>query len=351
MSEELQIMNLPDPMVNKNTTFHGNPLLKSAREQVALTKEHIEELRKCMNDPVYFAERYIKIVNIDTGLQNIKLYPYQKRLLKGLHENRQSIILSCRQSGKTTVTVCFLLWFALFNEDKEVCLLANKGAQAREIMARIQLAYTHLPKWLQSGVTSYNKSSIELENGCKIIAAATSSDAVRGRSFACVTGDTKVNIKRNEEELTINIEDIENTDLVLTQYGYKKFECVRITPKKNKVKILFSNGDELKCSLDHKLLTTSNVFVEAQTLKIGDFIKNYDEFVRITSIIYYEDYELVYDLVNVEDTHSYYTNGVLSHNCVFIDECIGGDTMITVRNKVTGEIKEVSMEDFWGLCK
>lgn len=220
MSEELQIP-LADPMVNKHTTFHGNPLLKSAREQVALTKEHIEELRRCMNDPVYFAEKYIKIVNIDTGLQNIKLYPYQKRLLKGLHENRQSIILSCRQSGKTTVTCAYILHFILFNEDKEVCLLANKGAQAREIMSRIQLAYTHLPKWLQSGVTSYNKSSIELENGCKLVAAATSSDSVRGRSFACV----------------------------------------------------------------------------------------------------------------------------------FIDECIGGDTMITVRNKVTGEIKEVSMEDFWDLCK
>lgn len=197
-------------------------------------------------------------------------------------------------------------------------------------MARIQLAYTHLPKWLQSGVTSYNKSSIELENGCKVIAAATSSDAVRGRSFACVTGDTKVNIKRNEEELTINIENIENTDLVLTQSGYKKFECIRITPKKNKVKISFSNGDELKCSLDHKLLTTNNIFVDAQNLKIGDFIKNYDSFIRISSILYYEDYELVYDLVNVEDTHAYYTNGVLSHNCVFIDECIGGDSIITL---------------------
>ena len=197
MSEKLQIMNLPDPMVNKNTTFHGNPLLKSAREQVALTKEHIEELRKCMNDPVYFAEKYIKIVNIDTGLQNIKLYPYQKRLLKGLHENRQSIILSCRQSGKTTVTCAYILHFILFNEDKEVCLLANKGAQAREIMSRIQLAYTHLPKWLQSGVTSYNKSSIELENGCKLVAAATSSDSVRGRSFACVFIDECAFIQKN----------------------------------------------------------------------------------------------------------------------------------------------------------
>ena len=187
-------------------------------------------------------------------------------------------------------------------------------------MARIQLAYTHLPKWLQSGVTSYNKSSIELENGCKVVAAATSSDAVRGRSFACVTGDTIINVKRNNIELQIKIEDVENTDLVLTQSGYKKFECVRITPKKNKIKLSFSNGDELKCTKDHKLLTTNNIFVEAQSLKVGDFIKNYDTFVRITSILYYEDYELVYDLVNVEDTHAYYTNGVLSHNCVFIDE-------------------------------
>ena len=197
MSEELQQINLPDPMVNKNTTFHGNPLLKSAREQVALTKEHIEELRKCMNDPAYFSEKYVKIVNIDTGLQNIKLYPYQKRLLKGMHENRQTIILSCRQSGKTTIVVNYILHFILFNEDKEVCLLANKGSQAREIMSRIQLAYTHLPKWLQSGVVAYNKSSIELENGCKLVAAATSSDAVRGRSFAMVFIDEVAFIPKN----------------------------------------------------------------------------------------------------------------------------------------------------------
>ena len=92
----LQQINLPDPMVNKNTTFHGNPLLKSAREQVALTKEHIEELRKCMNDPVYFAENYIKIVNVDKGLMNIELYPYQRKILKALHEHRHNIVLSCR---------------------------------------------------------------------------------------------------------------------------------------------------------------------------------------------------------------------------------------------------------------
>lgn len=91
---------LEDAMVNKETSFHGNPLLKSAREPVALTQEHIDELKKCVNDPVYFAENYIKIVNIDKGLMNIELYPYQRRILKALHEHRHNIVLSCRQSGK-----------------------------------------------------------------------------------------------------------------------------------------------------------------------------------------------------------------------------------------------------------
>lgn len=91
---------LPDAMVNKNTTFHGNPLLKGARETVALTKEHIEEIKKCANDPVYFAENYMHILNVDTGKQLIKLRDYQKRILRELHKNRYNIVLSCRQSGK-----------------------------------------------------------------------------------------------------------------------------------------------------------------------------------------------------------------------------------------------------------
>lgn len=99
-TENKDLQNLPDPMVNKNSTFFGNPLLKKEREPMNLTKEHIIEIKKCMDDPVYFAERYMKIVNVDTGLQTIKLYPYQKKLIKGINEHRNSIILSCRQSGK-----------------------------------------------------------------------------------------------------------------------------------------------------------------------------------------------------------------------------------------------------------
>ena len=151
------------------------------------------------NNEVFVKDLQIgdKIITMN-GLEQV-LYVYNSKQESNMYDvevlsEEHSYLSNGILSHNTTVTVCFLLWFALFNEDKEVCLLANKGAQAREIMARIQLAYTHLPKWLQSGVTSYNKSSIELENGCKVIAAATSSDAVRGRSFACVTGDTKITI-------------------------------------------------------------------------------------------------------------------------------------------------------------
>ena len=91
---------LPDAMINKKSTFHGNPLLKNPREKVALTKEHIIELKKCAEDPVYFAENYVYVVNVDSGKQIINLYPYQKRLLKALKDNQYRIILSCRQSGK-----------------------------------------------------------------------------------------------------------------------------------------------------------------------------------------------------------------------------------------------------------
>ena len=93
-------VNLPDAMVDKQTSYNGNPLLKREHSQVALTQEHLEELKKCMDDPIYFAEKYMKIVHVDKGLIPIKLYDYQKKMIKAMTDNRYSIVLSCRQSGK-----------------------------------------------------------------------------------------------------------------------------------------------------------------------------------------------------------------------------------------------------------
>ena len=181
--------------------FRGNPLLKRAGEATELSAKHIKEYKKCMKDPVYFAERYIKIVHVDKGLIPITLYDYQKRILKALKENRFNIILSCRQSGKTTIIVCFLLWFVIFHADKRCAILANKGATARQIVGRIELAYMNLPKWLQQGVSDWNKGSFGLENGSSIMSAATSSDSVRGESYSCVKGNAKVTILDDNENI------------------------------------------------------------------------------------------------------------------------------------------------------
>lgn len=166
--------------------YNGNSLLKSAGEVINFTPEHIKEFKRCKKDPVYFAENYIKIIHVDKGKIPIKLYDYQKKIIYGLRDNRFSVVLSCRQSGKSTVVFCFLLWYIIFHSDKRCCILANKGRTAQTILARLQLAYIHLPKWLQPGIVEggWNKQSIQLENGSSMLSASTSSDSVRGDSFS-----------------------------------------------------------------------------------------------------------------------------------------------------------------------
>ena len=163
--------------------YNGNILLKRENQDIEWTEDLVIEIIKCSSDPVYFTETYMKIINIDDGLVNFKLYPYQKKMLKSFADNRFNIITTARQAGKSTTTCAFILWYILFNPEKTVALLANKGDTAREILGRIQLAYQHLPKWLQQGVKEWNKGSFVLENNSRVIAAATSSDAIRGYSI------------------------------------------------------------------------------------------------------------------------------------------------------------------------
>lgn len=164
--------------------YNGNPLLKKARRKIEWTPEMVEEYIKCAQDPIYFAEKYIQIVHVDHGLIPIKLYDYQKEIITKLTNNRRVTVVTSRQAGKTTTAAAIILHYILFNDHKTVALLANKGDAAREILDRIKLSYESLPEWLQQGVVEWNKGSIELENGCKVIAAATSSSAIRGKSIS-----------------------------------------------------------------------------------------------------------------------------------------------------------------------
>jgi len=163
--------------------YLGNPNLKKANVEQEFSKEQILEFYACKNDPIYFAEKYVKIVSLDEGLTPFKPYHFQKKLIKNFHENRFNICKMPRQTGKSTTCVAYLLHYVVFNDSVNVGILANKAATARELLGRLQTAYENLPKWMQQGIISWNRGSLELENGSKILAASTSASAVRGMSF------------------------------------------------------------------------------------------------------------------------------------------------------------------------
>jgi hypothetical protein len=169
--------------MSSDQIYLGNPLLKKANVAQDWTKAEIKEYLKCKEDPVYFALNYVKIVQVDEGLIPFRMYDFQKELVKKFHNNRFNIAKLPRQTGKSTVVVSYLLHYALFNDSSNIGILANKASTARDLLGRLQTAYENLPKWLQQGVLSWNKGSMELENGSKIMAASTSASAVRGMSF------------------------------------------------------------------------------------------------------------------------------------------------------------------------
>ena len=177
--------------------YLGNPLLKKSDVQHKFTKQEIEEYIKCRDDIIYFLENHVKIVHVDEGLIPFDLYPFQKDLIKTISNNRNTIVKTGRQVGKSTTTLGWLLHYVLFNESKTVGILANKAATARELLSRIQIAYQHLPKYLQQGLKEWNKGSLELENGSKIIASSTSSSAIRGFSFSCILLDEFAHVQRH----------------------------------------------------------------------------------------------------------------------------------------------------------
>ena len=180
--------------------YLGNPNLKKANIQQSWTKEQLKEYSLCMDGPQYFMEKYVKIVSLDEGLIPFKMYDFQKEMVGTFHNNRFTICKLPRQSGKSTVMISYILHYALFNPTVNIAILANKAATARDLLSRLQLAYEHLPKWLQQGVMSWNKGSLELENGSKILASSTSASAVRGGSYNIIFLDEFAYVPSNVAE-------------------------------------------------------------------------------------------------------------------------------------------------------
>ena len=145
--------------------YLGNPNLKRANVAQEFTQENIEEFIKCKDDPIYFARNYIKIVSLDEGLTQFEPYDFQEKLINNFHNHRFNICKMPRQTGKSTTVVAYLLHYAVFNDSTNIGILANKAATARELLGRLQTAYENLPKWMQQGIISWNKGSLELANG------------------------------------------------------------------------------------------------------------------------------------------------------------------------------------------
>ena len=180
--------------------YLGNPNLKNVGQVIEWTEESLTEYMQCKEDPQYFIKNFVKIIHVDRGLVPFEMYDYQEDMIRKFNDNRFVICKMPRQTGKSTTIIAFLLHYVLFNESVNVAILANKGAVARELLSRLQLAYENLPKWLQQGAVVWNKGNIEIENGSKVIAAATSSSAVRGSSFNIIFLDEFAHVPQNIAE-------------------------------------------------------------------------------------------------------------------------------------------------------
>ena len=183
---------------SQSKSYLGNPNLKAANQRIRYTKKQVREFVACQD--IYFITNYLQIVTLDHGLQPFKLYEFQKEMVDKFHNNRFTICKLPRQTGKSTTIIAYLLHYAIFNQNVNIAILANKAAVARDLLGRLQLAYENLPKWLQQGVINWNKGNLELENGSKILAAATSSSAVRGGSYNVIFLDEFAYVPNNIAE-------------------------------------------------------------------------------------------------------------------------------------------------------
>ena len=297
---------------------------------------------KCADDHIVFREDYSEVFVKDlipgdliivaggsAKVSSVKNLGYSENMYDvSVNHPNHRLYTNGILSHNTQTTASYLLHYGIFNKNKTIAILANKGSTAKEIISRIKTSYEELPLWLQPGVTEWNKQSIEFGNGTKIVAAATSSSAIRGLSISCVGANTNITLrnKRTNEIVNttignfgdINQSIIPNDEFeILTPDGFKDFDGI-LKSKKQTLRIITSRSD-LICTLDHRLLNSHHEWVEAKTLRPTDKVCTADGVQGVVSLelLGFED---VYDPINVDGNHSYISNSLVSHNCLYLDE-------------------------------
>jgi hypothetical protein len=179
-----------------NPFYENNTKLLKGDLVFDRTPEEIQEWLRCKNDIIYFVEKYCKLMTPE-GIKNVTLGDYQRRYLKHLMDHRLSIYLACRQCGKTTTSAVFMLHYILFNVDKNALVLGNKRKTAVEILDKAKKIYLELPYYLKPGIYKWNEGEIVLDNGCRLMAEATTINSGISFTFHCVLADEFAHIQPN----------------------------------------------------------------------------------------------------------------------------------------------------------
>lgn len=313
-------------LVNGKQGYMGNPLVKKDGLQTSFSSEEVEEYMKCMHDPIHFAEKYVKVISLDEGLVQFKPYEYQKKMFKQFNENRFNIVLACRQSGKSISSVIYILWYVIFNSEKTVAILANKGSTAREMLSRITLALENLPFFLQPGCKALNKGSIEFSNNSKIVASATSGSSIRGLSVNLLFLDEFAFVENANEFYTSTYPVVsagKETKVIITstangignifcglwegaQKGKNEFTPFRVdwydVPGRDEAwkAMTIANTSELQFEQEfgNSFIGTSNTLISSNAL-LGLQMHTPDK--RFRGVNYYEDPELDHQYIITVD--------------------------------------------------
>jgi hypothetical protein len=292
--------------LSKKQIYLNNPKLKKAGVPVPMSQEELEEYVRCKQDPTYFIENYVEINTIDRGFVKLKLYPFQKQTVRDIQDNRFIVLKAGRQVGKTTTVVGYLLWYILFDEGKLVAILANKAKTSREILDRIKFAYEQIPIWMQQGITAWNKGDIELENKCRIIADSTSGSAARGYTIHFLYLDEFAFVPNN----------------VADDFFTSVFPTI-------------SSG------------TTSKILISSTPNGMNHFYRIWKEAEEGVNGFHFIEANWR-QVPGRDDAWAAGQRRVLGEQKYLQEmECVGEDTVITVRNKNTGNIEKITIGELY----
>lgn len=264
-------------------------------------------------------------------------------------------------SGKSITVACYLSWLYNFHKNLNIGIVANRSSQAREFLQNVKDIVSRLPMWLMQGTEIWNKRDIKNELGSRILTDAPGPDAFRGFTINCLESSHKIRLMNtNTQEVkdltfgelfdVLKYYDLSDLDFkpnnnfeILTNHGYQPFLGLKRTVTSG-LNIQFLDGSYIKCTNNHQILRLreSNEFILAKDLKVGDSIDG-----RIVQSIEIIPEGEFFDPVEVQGDNTYISGGFTHHNCLVVDECVHGDETITIRSKQTGEIFEISMEQFY----